>query len=255
MAKRVNPKQELVSFVIDGTFTTIAISCGKALYDGVDTPLLQSALIGFGGIASLAVLSRRWPWRNSARTPRWDRAFSTFEKMVPAPGGGYVMKWKEKDDKPEEFVFSGCGLPVPIPASTLGRFLGIARRRQLNALYDTKFAMRWTGNGYTRTKVNWVLSQNHYTKFTNPRWPEDEYFSCLLILGYTRLMIGRGSGSSGRLFGSVGEWSTEHYTRLAIDRWLSLSPKSNNLFQLLSTYINLPQPQPTSASGRKKVKK
>jgi hypothetical protein len=149
------------------------------------------------------------------------------------------MRWPDRrEPEPEEFVFSGRGLPVPIPKNTLYRFIGIARQRQQNALHGTRFAMRLVGENFHQTKINWVLSKAHYTKYLRPRWPEDEYFSCLLILGYTRLMVGRGKGSSGRLFGTVGQWSTEHYTQLAINRWMSLDAQPTlKLSKLMKDYF------------------
>jgi hypothetical protein len=240
--RKMNPKNEMITFVIDGFFSTVAVASGTALYNGVSSPLHQAALFGFGGIATLTVLSRRWPWRSSSRMPRWDRAFSTFQSLTPSQGGGWVMGWHDRrEPEPEEFVFSGLGLPVPIPESTLYRFINIARQRQQNALHGTRFAMRLTGRNFHQTKINWVLSQSHYTKYLRPRWPRDEYFSCLMILGYTRLMVGRSSGTSGRLFGTVGQWSTDDYCRLAIERWTAhtaASPPAFNLSRLFRKSYN-----------------
>lgn len=230
-----SPKTELREFAIDGFLSTIAIASATALINGDGPPPL---LWGFGGVAALSVISRRWPWRQSARAPQWSRA---FESIAPLAGGGYTMKWHDKRSEPEDeqFVFFGLGLPVPISEGTLSRFVSISRRRQLNALSGTQFSMLQVGNNYRQLKTNWVLSQAHFTKRIYPRMAEDEYKSCLMILGYTRLMIARGSGSSGRLFGDVGHWSTEQYIRTAKQRWITLSPApSANLFGKIRNLYN-----------------
>jgi hypothetical protein len=235
--KKTNARNELTSFVVDGTLSTVAVASATALYNDVGWP--PAVLIGFGGVAALTVISRRWPWRSSSsRVPQWSRA---FQSMVPLSGGGYTMKWHDKREKPEEeeFVFFGLGLPVPISEGTLHRFVSIARRRQKNALFDTQFSMLQAGNNFKRLRINWVLSQNYYTRKINPRLAEDEYFGCLMVLGYTRLLIGRVSGSSGRLFGDVVHWQTERYTRTAKQRWLALSPtRSPNLVKKMMNFYN-----------------
>lgn len=230
-----SPKNELTAFVVDGTLATIAIASATALINGNGPTAL---LWGFGGVAGLTVLSRRWPWRTATRMPQWSKA---FESLAPLVGGGYELKWYDKREKPEddEFIFFGLGLPVPVSETTLCRFISIARRRQDNALSGTQFSMLRTGNNFRQLKINWVLSQNHYTKIIYPRFPRDEYLGCLMILGYTRLMTARGNGSSGRLFGDVGHWSTEQYTRTAKQRWIALHPTtSSNLVQKIRDLYN-----------------
>jgi len=223
---KINLRQETQNFLIDGGLSTVAIACFSALANGDGWPPM---LYGFGGIAAVTVLSRRWPWRRPGqRTPRWNRAVSTFNSIAPGHhDGGRLIKWHDRrEPEPEEFQFFGRGLPIAIPESTFMRFVGIAWRRQSNSVNDTKFSMRWTGGGYQRIKINWVLSKAHFTRRVNPRFLDDEYYCCLYILSYARLVSGEpGQGTSGRLYGDVTHWSRSDYCRMARDRWLRKSSK------------------------------
>lgn len=142
-------------------------------------------------------------------------------KEVPSDDSGrkkFIRRWKAA--APEtEFVFYGLGIPVPVGETLLLRFMKIAKRRQNNALY--RGGLVWTGEGYKTIRLNWVLSEEHFTKRVSPRFPEDEYCAILIILGYSRLMTGgRRQGSSGRL---IGDYSPQRYVEIAIHKWIVLT--------------------------------
>jgi hypothetical protein len=109
----------------------------------------------------------------------------------------YIHKWK--DPLPEEFIFTGRGLMTPIPETTLDRFIKLAWRRQVNALYGSKLNMVYAGEGYKRLTVNQIFSEKYFTRDTRPRFDQEDYYGCLHILMVTKLLRGRRQGRGGTL--------------------------------------------------------
>lgn len=221
------------SLIVNGMLTTIATACTTALISG-DSVLPDAALIGFGLTAGASLLANIRPKKPSRRRVQMT-SIAQIAPIYPDMNS-FRMKWKP-DPELNEFVFDGLGLPVAIHETTLMRFLKIARRRQTSALYDGKNNRHWTGGGYSRIKINWVLSEMVFTKRCRPRFPQDEYDSIIMVLGYTRLLLGRYRGSSGRL---VGDYGIDRYAELAKSRWFDLinPPPRRNFPNFLRHFYN-----------------
>lgn len=93
-----------------------------------------------------------------------------------------------------EFRFTHRALPVDVLESEMYRFLKLAIHRQNIAVYKTGLNARGK-----QIKINWVLSKRYFTQAARPRFFQDEYKACLVILGMTGFLSGRGSGHSGYL--------------------------------------------------------
>jgi len=223
--------------LIDGILATTTIGCATAIVAG-DSMLPNSALIGFGCTAGLTWLTRRWPKSNTSRRPKFAEMSSITPTFSADPDyRSFTMKWKP-EPKPAEFVFAGLGLPVAIVEAKFQRFVRLAIQRQRNALYGNKLNMFRVNGNYRQIKPNWILSETYFTNDLSRPFCRDEYFSILIILGYTRLIIGdRRQGTSGRL-GDGWEQGVSGFVEIAKERWMRLSSASpaprRNLFNIFS---------------------
>lgn len=122
-----------------------------------------------------AVLASLVPWlAPQPRAPHgtaWGLEDPTFASQ----------KMKYKEPSRTEFVFYGPGMASQITYSRLFSFCAAAWRRQQQVYY---------GN----LASNKVFSREHFTKQARPRWPKPDYYSCLLILERTNLIINRHKG-------------------------------------------------------------
>ena len=98
--------------------------------------------------------------------------------------------------------------------------------------------MQWTGKSFKQVKINWVLSEGYFTKVHYPRFLFDEYWACMIILGYTRLLEKKGQGDAGHL---VGDRGVNWYVNQAKSKWLHLidnSPPPSRIGELFGRFKN-----------------
>jgi len=209
-------------FITDWFNLWVLLVCYAAWQNDPASDLWRLFFVAGMIVNSYALVARRATSGKVYARKRWGemshRAVSWREVKTDDPDRKrFERRWRAAVPDPE-FIFRGLGLPVPVGETILLRFVKIAKRRQSNALY--RGGLVWTGAGYKTIRLNWVLSEEHFTKRVSPRFPEDEYYSILIVLGYSRLMTGaRRQGSSGRL---VGDYSPQRYVEIAINRWGAL---------------------------------
>lgn len=214
-----NEVKTFISLIVDGILLTVVLACYIGLQEA--NGLIASILIGFGIMATVYLIQRHI--FKPLRMGQKKTTFSSISQWVINPNDrdirSAILRWKD-DGIDDEFVFRGLGLPSQIPESRFAEFIRIARRRQTNALYGTKWSMTQVGNcQFRQLKKNEVLSAIYYTRRRYPKWPVDEYWACMMVLGYTRLLQKKGQGDSGRLIGDKGAgWYIEEAKR----RWLLL---------------------------------
>lgn len=207
MAKILSPKQQLVWMAFSlptgagfGYCATLSLSqLGFGVGDGLMTasPTLgATAVLGAWGVYQLQQLGL---W--SSRSPRAgvSTTFASIARAVSTDPDlqSWTHKWKEP--LPQEFIFEGRGLMTPIPETMFDRFVKLAWRRQVNALYGSKLNMVYAGEGYKRLTVNQIFTEKYFTRDTRPRFDEEDYYGCLHILMVTQLVRGRRQGRGGTL--------------------------------------------------------
>lgn len=208
-----------VSLLVDGILLTVALICWFGWQDSSGTAGL--IFFSFGTLSAMALIQRRFSKLVGPGSKR--STYSNLSQWYINPGDpdirSAILRWKD-DQIDNEFIFRGLGLPCQIPESRFTEFIKTARRRQTNAVYGTKWSMVSVGNGnFRQLKKNEILSAAYYTKRKYPRWPVDEYWACMMILGYTRLLQKKGQGDAGRLMGDKGCcWYVDEAKR----RWLLL---------------------------------
>lgn len=219
-------KSELQTFVLDTIYTTGLAAGSIAAYndDGL-LPLNVGLMVaGSLGLMRSHFLRRAKSTYNNQRRKLAQMASIKQMPRIDPDFARYEMKWKETE--PPEFVFVGDILPIPVLRSEFYRMIEIACIRQRQALYGTRYNKR-------KPKINWILSERHFTQIVRPRFHNDLYWSIIIILSTTRLKRGGKQGDSGHL---VGEYGPNRYTELAMIRWMQLfgpSPKKQkSIFSL-----------------------
>ena len=220
------------STAVDVALASVSLASAAALTGGesvVPNPVLLAGAV----IPALQVLRRNWSRPYHGKSNR--AALRNFASTVD----DYLTPIIEDN----EFYFRGRSLPVSIPESTFYRFINIARRRQTNAIYGSKYTRQWTGYGYRQIKINWVLSEGYFTNEVRPRFLVDEYWACMRILRTARLLERKGQGDAGHL---VGDYGVGWYVARARAMWeagLSPPPRLNmsNLFGIFTTRKSLPR--------------
>lgn len=209
MAKVLSPKQQLtwMAFSIPtgagfGYFATLSLSqLGFRMSDGlvVASPSLGiTAVLGAWGLYQLNQLGF-WTPGYSRRQAGVSTTYASIARAVSTDPDlqSWTHKWKEP--LPQEFIFEGRGLMTPIPETMFDRFVKLAWRRQVNALYGSRLNMVYAGEGYKRLTVNQIFTEKYFTRDTRPRFDEEDYYGCLHILMVTQLVRGRRQGRGGTL--------------------------------------------------------
>lgn len=195
---------------VDMLLATTSIASVAALFGESSIP--KPLLLAGATIPAFQLLRRNWPRSYAGQQQR--RTLQQITNLALKTDGPYYT-----NDFDNEFYFRGLGLPISVPESMFSRFISIARRRQTNARYGTKWSMQWTGKTYRQIKINWVLSEGYFTNEVNPRFVGDEYWACMEILGYARLLNRKGQGDAGHL---VGDRGVSWYVVEAKRQWLAL---------------------------------
>ena len=226
MAKRTLKSEAMTisSTAVDIALASVSLASAAALVGGesvIPVPVLLAGTV----IPAYQLIRRNWPQSYAGKSTRQqlrNMASTVDDYLTP----------RYSDD---EFYFRGLGLPVSVPESTFYRFVSIARRRQTNAIYGSKYTRQWTGRTYRQIKINWVLSEGYFTNEVRPRFLTDEYWSCMRILRTARLLERKGQGDAGHLVGDYGVGWYVARARTAWDARLYPTPRPY-LSNLLSNF-------------------
>lgn len=178
------------------TLNTIGVRFSSGINDAA--PMLGvTAMFGWWMIYQCGLLI---PKPRSRRKP-------VFEHVTSVPSSdpdiqSYRVTWKE--DPVREFDFVGLGLPCLVPESTLSRFVRLAHRRQVNAVYGGRGQLLVDNNKPKRLTTNQIFTRRYFTHEVRPRFDVLEYDSCLHILMRCRMVIDRYKGRGGKFRGEYG---------------------------------------------------
>lgn len=210
--------------VVNTILAATAISSGVSLWTG-DGWFPQALKIGFLAASTFGLIKYNF-WTHSTYNPMPRRAMAAMEssiRQIPSSDPdikSYLYRWKP--DKPEyrpKFIFRSDILFVPVHEDELRAFMKTAVLRQNNALYGGRaWRIRNNDGEFRRIKINWVLSENYFTRHHRPRYPLDLYQSIMIILAVSHLR--RCANRNGKSDYLIGDWGVEGYVEQAIQRWL-----------------------------------